>query len=420
MGENRNRIIAFVCIAVLALIVRIGGVIVLPLDKDPTSDSSLLIGLAESLGEGRGFQLDHGIFWTGQPTICRSPGWPIIMSVAFRFVPDNWHWRTAQAVNVLFDVVNAVLIMMLALRLGASAGTAVAAGGLYALNPILAGISVMLCRDSVGFTFLLLFLIVLSGAGGRWNTFRCIGAGLLLGCACMIRTNWLLVAFFSALGFLWLGRKTLGHTIVLLAVYTMAVLAPITPWLIRNAIVFDRFPLFGAGGGETLWGGNNDISAEMFGRYWGYVVFPDKIPGERALGKLAQEMTELEVDDYYRQKGWQWIRSNPRKLPGLVIGKLVRSYLPVPRTRGIVVIAGSVYRWLIYILSAAGCYLLWKRRVKVDPHVFSAIIMIILAQFMTVVIFCGYYRYVMPSELLLCIPAGWMLMQIWQRIYAVL
>ncbi len=401
----------------VALIVRIACAAAIPLEQDSGSDAGLLVGLAKNISEGNGYQLSEGIFWTDQPTICRSPGWPVIMSVPFRILPDRWHWRTAQVVSICCDGMNAVLISILVLALGGSGAVALVGGILYAVNPVLAGIAITLCRDSIGFTFLLLFIITVRMIDKKGLSFIKIAvAGLLLGCACMIRTNWLIIAPVTALGFMWIGRRQITRTIIMLMLYTFCVCLPVAPWLIRNAIQFDRFPLFGAGGGETLWGGNNDLSAEVGGQCWGYFVFPNKIPGAPSMRSLAETMSELEVDAYYQEKGKKWLSNNRSKLPGLLLGKFLRAYIPIPRTRGVIVLAGSAYRWMIYLLAVLGGWIYWRKKSFVEsPHLFITVIAVCIAQLFTVLMFCGYFRYVLASELLLVVPAGYAIKSLFPR-----
>ena len=394
-----------ISILAVALLFRLAMVAVVRVDKTPSSDEAILVGLAASMADGKGYQLDAGTYWTHQPTLIQSPGWPALLSIPFRALPASWRWPAARVMAIGFDSLAAVLLAVLAARLGAGRKAAAAAGFLYALNPVLAGVAAQLTRESAAVFFMLLFMIAVSGGSPR-RVPRFLAAGLCLGYACLIRSNWLLMAPFFAAAFLWFQRAHFLRTLALLAVLAIGVLATQAPWLIRNAHVYRKFPVFGAGGGETLYGGNNDQSAAVGGPYWGYFVFPDKISGETPLRELAGRMSELEVDEYYRARARQWLAANPRKLPGLVLGKLVRAYVPVPRTRGAAVLAGSAYRWLIYALAGAGLWMLWRRRARVGGEALAAIIAVGAAPFATVVVFCGYFRYVLPAELLLLIPAG--------------
>ncbi|MEI6702325.1 MAG: hypothetical protein WCL71_02160 [Deltaproteobacteria bacterium] len=306
--------------------------------------------------------------------------------------------------------------MLLALALGASRRVGMLAGIFYALNPVLAGVALILSRDTMAYTFLLLFLLaVVRLCRGRLTAPGVLLGGFLIGYACLIRSDWLMLVGLAGLGFIWVGRRTLIRTVALTMLFGLTAGLVQVPWLVRNWVHTDRFPMFGAGGGETLWGGNNDVSAKVGGQYWGYFVFPNSIPGETPMFELAKTHTELEVDDYYRGKAVQWIRANPEKMPGLVLGKMIRAYVPIPRTRGVSVLVGSGWRWLMYLLGGAGIVLLWRRRAELDGRVWTVLIALVVAQMSTIVIFCGYYRYVLGAELLLCIPAAWVVGRMWGK-----
>ncbi|MEI8122502.1 MAG: hypothetical protein WCI20_10655 [bacterium] len=398
----------FLGVMVLTLIVRVAAIPVVHYETRADSDAALLVGLARSLADGKGFQLDQGIYWTGVPTLCRSPGWPLVVSAVLRGVAPAWDGQVALTVNIGFDALNAALIVALTLALGASRRVGLIAGALYALNPVLVGVALALSRDSMAYSFLLLFLLsMVHLCRGRLTVTGVLMGGFLIGYACLIRSDWLMLVGFAGLGFIWVGRRTLMRTVVLTVLFGMTAGFVQLPWLVRNWIHYDRFPMFGAGGGETLWGGNNEVSAEVGARYWGYFVFPDHIPGEIPMSVLARTHTESEVDDYYREKAMRWIRANPRKMPGLVCGKIIRAYVPIPRTHGPAVLVGSAWRWLGYLFGGAGIALLWRRRSELDGRVWVVLIALALAQMGTIVIFCGYFRYVLGAELLLCIPAAW-------------
>ena len=283
-------------------------------------------------------------------------------------------------------------------------------------------------------------------ASVRTWTFRvCVRyalAGLLLGYACLVRTNWLAIAGCVGLGILWCCRRTFWRGVLLAAVFGCAVMAPLAPWLIRNAVVFHHFPVFGAGGGETFFGGNNELAADPGSPMWGYIVQPGGIPGEPGVPELATRMNEVEIDRYWMGQGVKWLKENPRKIPMLVVGKLRRAFVPIPRNaRDPVVLAASLYRAFLYVAGIAGVVMLMRRArfgstadccvaigpppednngfpitdhrslvtdhfpLPLDPWMlFGAVA---LATLVTTLAFCGVMRYVIGFEVLLCLPAGW-------------
>jgi len=391
----------------LALGVRLGALVAMPADTAPSSDGAQYVNLGASVADGHGFVLSEGNCWPRKPTIIRAPGWPLILAGIFQVVPDTARWPAARVSAAAIDSINAVLIMILALRLGARLLTATMAGLIFAMNVVSAGMCSYPASEPAGLLLILLSLIVLVRSP-RPATGRLLAAGLLLGLACLVRPNWLLIALLIALGFLWLESDQLTKAILRVAGFLLVVALPLLPWVIRNAMVFQEFPLLGAGKGETLYGGNNDLAAEVGGKYWGYLVLPSNLPGEKPLPELAATMSEPELDRYYTGQARQWIRDNPRKLPMLVVGKLRRAYVPWPRVKTPSTLIGSTYRGGLFLLALIGAWLYFSRRLGLIPRpAMVALVAVVAAHIITVMAFCGLLRFVLASDALLSLPAAY-------------
>lgn len=388
--------------------VRMGILAILPPDTRPWTDGAQYVNLAASLADGQGYRLKEGNFWPGQPTIMRAPGWPGILSLVFRVFPRDWNWQVARMTAVCLDAFNALLVMILATRLGASSGARVATGLIYAGNPVTAWLCSLATSEIVGITFLLCFLITVVSRPNLSVRSVLIG-GWLLGCAILVRTNWLLIGCLASVGFLWIGRKDWRKNVMLVALFVVAFCLPLMPWLLRNAREFHAFPIFGAGGGETFYGGNNDFSAEFGGKHWGYLVFTYELPGEKPWYELARQMNEHEFDRYLMAKGFAWLKEHPGKVPGLIFGKLRRAYVPIPQSRGIEVLIVSMYRWGVYALASIGLWFYFRSSFRITGVAIVAIISVMLAHLITVVVFCGLPRFVVASDILLLLPAGYAL-----------
>jgi len=373
------------------------------------------VNLGGSLADGEGYRLHEGNYWPGQPTIIRAPGWPLFLSVPFRLTPREARLRTSRFLAAALDSLNAVLMALLALALGAGGLTAAAAGLLYAVNPVMSGLCALSASEPLGIVFLLLSLLVVARKNDftGWSWPLC---GFLLGCSALVRMNWILVAFLLAPGLLWVGRSKPGSAVLRATAVCVVALGVVSPWVVRNSIVFGRTLVLGGGGGETLVGGNNDLAAEVGGEHWGYIVQPGGIPGEEPLHELAATMDESEVNSYYVGRALTWLRANPRKIPGLVLGKLFRAYVPWPRSRGLPVLVGTAYRWIVYVLAAWGVIVCIRRGTRIDGNSFAALLAVVLAHLAVTVVFCGVSRYIVASEILLCIPAAVIPSLLWRRV----
>lgn len=169
-----------------------------------------------------------------------------------------------------------------------------------------------------------------------------LGGALLAGVAVLVRSNFAILPLTLAVA-AWAWRPNrfprAARCLVLLALF----LIPSGLWVLRNYAVSGAFPVLSAMEGETFYGGNNAVTAGDW-RYWGYWVFPDRIPGETPKQKLALAMDEAELNRYYRHKGLSFLRANWESIPKMVVGKLVRGFVPVPFVPRLTSFLGSFFR----------------------------------------------------------------------------
>src|SRR5437660_1726230 len=144
----------------------------------------------------------------------------------------------------------------------------------------------------------------------------------------LARGNILLLPFFFAGIGLALQPSLCRHW-KRMATLTIIFLTPATFWILRNYHVSGEFPVLSAVEGETFYGGNNAFVATDLTN-WGYWTFPNNIPGETPKFELAKRMNEIELNRYYKQKGMEYIRENWFAYPRLILGKLIRGFVPVP------------------------------------------------------------------------------------------
>jgi hypothetical protein len=292
---------------------------------------------------------------------------------------------------------------------------------------------------------------VLSATGGKQNSpfassrlrvrpvFLPAFGFLLLGLACLVRPNFILWIGFAILlaGFYWLkggNQRRMGLTrsreganeeknkalcseeqnttgvsypldngffsyrvfassreaILLVFIF----LLPSTFWAARNDTITGHFPVFSTLRGQTFYGGNNDIVSGTH-EFWGYWVFPDQIPGEPEMEELAKTKSEYEVDCYYYDKGKDWVRTHVGQIPGLMVGKLVRAYVPVPWKPTKATVAVSVLRWVLYLAALLGVIIFWR---ALDLRFRIILGAMILTNAATVVIFWGCARFAFAVE----------------------
>jgi hypothetical protein len=174
------------------------------------------------------------------------PGYSFVL-ILLRSVTSSGAIRLAQ---VVADSVGAVIIFLIAEELLGFA-IAAAAGSLVALSPHLSYYSLWLTPDSLVAlpTLLAVWLLIRGIRSSRLAPF--VISGCLIGAACWLRSNSLLLApFLSLLVWSVLCKSRRGR--VYGAVITVAAILVIAPLTIRNFIVFRRVVPNSLGNGVTL------------------------------------------------------------------------------------------------------------------------------------------------------------------------
>lgn len=392
------------CILVIALSVNFAAGFKLDMHRPMISDARQFLLLAQSLAAGDGYRCRE-TFWPDTPSMQRLPGWPAAVAAGLRLAPGVSPDVVMRVTGLLLNAVVAVLLFFLALRLFNRPGAALCAGLGYAFHPT----GIYLAYHGLSEAYFLVLAasgMLLLLAGG----IRRLAGFLLLGCACLERANFILwIVFFAGLilaGFIfnywrlrrWAGRLAL--TSLMLGVILFIV--PPLAWTARNYLVSGHFPIMSTLRGQTFYGGNNPVVAGDL-KYWGYWVFPDQIPGETPQVELAKTQTEYEVDAYYFKKGVHYLVQHWFAVPRLLIGKLVRAYVPVPWKPSWGAYLTAIYRILIYLGAALGMGAGW-RNVNADSR--YAFIAMALTNVAMVLVFYGYARFSFSFEPFLLPFAG--------------
>ena len=105
-------------------------------------------------------------------------------------------------------------------------------------------------------------------------------------------------------------------------------------------------------------------------------------------------MSEVELNAYYRRKGIEYIRQNWFALPRLLLGKLIRGFVPIPWVPLASSYVAFLFRWLLY---GAAIWAL-RGRVALNP-VFSLFVAgMLLVELVTTVMFYGSFRFTFCVE----------------------
>lgn len=189
-----------------------------------------------------------------EPSILRTPTYPLVLAATYATLG-----RTKGAVvgvNVAFDLLAAVLLFVVARRLLPPWWALGFLGMVVLLAPWSHWLGQRISEPlSTLLVAAVLWLCVPSCKVGRW-----LALGLCLGALIMCRPIFFLLPVAIGLWAIVFARPLFaGRSGVALAVMLGGVMTVWAPWVVRNALVFDRFlPLSPAGSGLSLWTGTWD------------------------------------------------------------------------------------------------------------------------------------------------------------------
>jgi branched-subunit amino acid transport protein AzlD len=106
-------------------------------------------------------------------------------------------------------------------------------------------------------------------------------------------------------------------------------------------------------------------------------------------------MSEYEVDVYYTEKGRQFIRTHATRMPWLLLGKLVRAYVPIPWKPIPSSLIMAAIRAMLDLLFVFGLVRLWRGLPAAFRTIFLAMA---LTNALMVLSFYGYSRFAFAIE----------------------
>lgn len=401
-------------IILAALVLRVGAACWLQHDLDVNKKRPFLImgdaqgywDLGQKIADGKPYELYRR-------QVLRMPGYPAFVAGSIRLaealgMPDNAH-LVARLLMAGVGTLACGLVALLG-RMLFDAPTGTLAAAIAAIAPPLVGFSVILLSETLFAVTLLASLwcmarLISSAADGsariRWAAWGAI-TGVAIGVAVYVRPSWLLAALcFAALLAAWLcRRRPVWECLATAAIVVAFTYGSLFPWAYRN------FEVTGHWIWTTLWVGPSL-----------YDGFNPQANGESNMqffeqDRLMDRMTEYEVDRYYRDKTWEFIRDHPRKALGLTVDKVVRFWMPWPNAEQfsgmglrlavaayfIPVVLAAVLGWIF------GPRNYWAWVLTLGPILYFSAIH---------AVFLGSLRYRLPAEYPLCIAAAVGLRHIW-------
>ncbi len=371
----------------IALSFRTGWTLLAP-TLDPLLAANPLLGdaagydrMARYILEGRGYVEINGrasAFWP--------PLYPLFLAAVHGLFGHSL--LIPRLLQALLGSLLPVAVYLAARRISGDRVAWIAALGL-ALYPYLIYFGAWLIAEALFFALfgLLLWIAVRLRDSGRDR--EAILFGVLLGLCALTKPAILFQLPFLALWFfLGLTRRRARAA----ALAALALAATLTPWTIRNALVFERFVPISTNAGYTLYGANN----------------PDAFGGHAEDFPLRLwDLSETAEQDVYLRQAAAWIRAHPDAFARLAVRKVRRLFLPlsIASSPGAFPIPGAALIHVLYFvflaLAAAGLFLSlarWR-----DYLLFYAPVAGVLS---SAIVFYGDARYLLPAAPSLCLFAA--------------
>lgn len=304
--EGRDRALKWLLVVVLVAAAARGWWIA-SVDTQPSSDFHWYFQRAMAMFRGEGYSVD------GKLTAYWPIGYPALLS--FLFFVAGPSVMAAKVLNVLLGLVAVYLTYCLGARLFRSHAVGLISAVLMALHPTWVMYSGIVASEPL-FTATMLGG-ALAALNARGDPTRLLVSGLLFGAAVYTRPQAIVIplivlvcAYFwddDTPRSFWFWKATAKVYLVIALV--------LSPWLIRNYLVYDRFVFVSTNGGDNLLIGNN---AKATGRY---------MSPESAGLVRPPEMSEPERDSAAARAAWEYASTNKRRTLSLWPEKLKQTFL---------------------------------------------------------------------------------------------
>jgi hypothetical protein len=144
---------------------------------------------------------------------------------------------------------------------------------------------------------------------------------------------------------------------------------------------------------------------------WGYWIIPDEIPGEVRKADLARGHTDMYLSDYYHRRALEWITHHLSTFPRLVLGKLIRAFVPMPWLPVLGTWLAFSYRFLLDVLCLSLVKWWWPGISRLYLLLCLAMLLVLL---ITTVVYYGSFRFTHPSLEVFFVPCICVGLQHWR------
>jgi Dolichyl-phosphate-mannose-protein mannosyltransferase len=397
-GRNRAFLIALLGIALVALIVRVGFVLVVDPKLPDPGDATAYHLLANNLADGHGYirPFDFRILHVVRPTAEYPPLFPALLAV-----PSFLGAKSVDAQRLLLCFVGTgtvVLVGFLGRRVGGPL-VGVLAAAIAAVYPMLFLGEAVLMAESVYVLLVTAALLLAYRAADAPSPLRFAALGLVIGLSALTRAEGVFFAIVLVIPLAISLRSLATRRRALLAALAIGVsVLVVVPWTIRNAVRLHAFVPISNNIGTAVDGANCDLtySGSQIGLWREtFSQFGDSArrrPQAKACFEgfdiRRRDFEEADVANKHRGDGITYARDQLSRVPLVVAVRELRTwgvYAPrqqidfeslegrPKRWQGV----GTVMYWVLLPFAVAGAVLLLRRRARVWPLLSTAVVVVL-------------------------------------------
>lgn len=343
------------------------------------SDASSYDQIAHNILTGKGFMQNPA------EQAVRPPVYPLFLALIYIFNNDL---LTIKIVQAVIGSCSIFLVFFLANLLLNNTRIALIAAFLFAVDPLhIAFCSLVLSETLFCFIFLLI-LLSLFKACEHGSYKHAIYLGILCAIGSLLRS--VLLPFCGFIGVFWLWRNQRQWRLIL--VFWASVLLTMSPWILRNALIFHDFIPTTTKSGVNLY---EALGPEATG---GPMMLIMKLP------KSYATLNEIQRDKLLRKETWKFVKQNPWHPLRLAVTKFFRLWnvgFNDHKLRNLNYINHGIVLFSIGLYLCFICGLVWLDK----KHYFYLLVPILYISLIHMV-FLGSIRYRVPVLVCLDIVAA--------------
>jgi 4-amino-4-deoxy-L-arabinose transferase-like glycosyltransferase len=378
-------------IFVLALFLRLLAVINQEASEImPRSDAKEYDKIAINMASGYGYSLYRDGKYV--PTMHFLPGYPLFLATIYRFFGHDY--MAAKVMQAIIGALFCIIIFFIGRAIyGDYTGiTAAFIAAIY--KPFACGLlfscyggPAYLLSEYLTMFFIslsiLLFILFLK----KKDKILAVMTGILIGMTVSTRPEFIIFPVLFFLYFLYASRFAISAVIKKYFLIYLFIGLTLAPWIIRNYIIERKFIPFSTYSGIVFWVGNNSLAK-------GGWVWPEDY--QKTIDKI-KGFSEYQENKIFFTKGLEWVKHNPKKMPWLIIKRLLIHWAPFEN--GLKVF--NVYYAFVLLFAAIGILFFRNRSVSE-----VSLVVALLTTSATAAIFYGDPRYRYPYEFCLIIFAA--------------